>query len=223
MVSFKFWNPFNTFHTLPQMEWSQIFSFSFSFFFCKEPISQNDAIFNSTSSLYTWLRLTRESTTSTLFSRLSGSFIRQSDQSRTLVCFYSVLSRSLTVDFYTCCWQLFVSASSVHVPTQPSEKSECPFTWMFQVVFSALCWIIIAPWTSVQKGWKVLSHHHNIHFKTWSCQSIIFDGPRYGTSRQLMVKGKIFSEYVRFSQLQKIQSYNFRTFDNTKSMRNYNT
>lgn len=66
------------------------------FFLCKEPISQNDAIFDSTSSLYTLLRLTSSFWGKVLHLhyildyikfRNPQSFIWQSDQSHTLVCF----------------------------------------------------------------------------------------------------------------------------------------
>jgi len=142
-------------------KWNGVKSFhSLGFFFLQRAISQNDAIFDSTSSLYTLLR----QTSSFFFFFLGGvqhphyildyikprnpqSFIWQSDQSRTLVCFTECwavghLHLLLVMCFIFLCSCVYLDLCLPFPKNVPGS------------IFS-LCWFIIAPWTSVQKDWEV--------------------------------------------------------------------
>lgn len=124
------------------MEWSQIFSFSF--FSAKSPCLKMMLSLTSTSSLYTLLRLTSSFGGKVLHPHYFLDYIKSQIfyliiRPVTHLCYivlYSVLSRCLTVDIYTCCWQSF-SASSLHVPTQPSEK--CCLSFSKNVPGSIFC------------------------------------------------------------------------------------
>ncbi len=150
-------------------KWNGVKSFHFPFF-CKEPMSQNDAIFDF--NFISLLRLTSSFRGKVLHPHYFLDYIKleipnlvfNNQTSHTPLCF-TVLSRCLTVDIYTCCWQLFIRFFS---SCDHSTLWEMCLSFSKNVPGSIFCLVldyysIMDKCSDELRGFKkVLSHYHKI-------------------------------------------------------------